>query len=207
MTTNNLKPSSNQELRISSKNHAVIKSCLSKNNIPLKKSKQLTEQTPKDQTKPQTFTSKENQKKVKKGSLPMNDASKTTLVSSSISNTNPPVAIKAPECASHRRRAAKKLRGKYSQAKNQGSDGNRVSSVLKNAKDRRIVRKYHKSNSFRSLRLILLIMLNFLSVVQALTDCQIMHEWLPAMFDGSGSACCDQPGISCTGGWGRINQM
>jgi hypothetical protein len=209
MPTNNLKPSSNQELRIFSKNPAVMGNCLSKNYITLKKSKQLSELTSEEQTKPQTFTYDENQKKVEeKDTLRMKDASKTTLISSSISKTNPPVAIKAPEGASHQRRAAKKPRGKYSQAKNQDSDGNHVSSVLNDAKDKRIVRAHHKGNSFRPLPLILLIMLSFLSVVQALTDCQIMHGWLPDMFDGIGNACCEHSGISCNqGGWGRISQM
>jgi hypothetical protein len=135
----------------------------------------------------------------------MKDASKTTLMISSVSNTNPPVAIKAPEGATHRRRAAKKPRGKYSQAKNQDSDGNRVSSVLNEAKDRNIVRKPRKisSRGGKAGWIILLVMLNFLGVVQALTDCQIMHEFQPAIFDGSGSACCEQPGITCTwGSWG-----
>jgi hypothetical protein len=163
-----------------------------------------------EQTRPQSFTSKKNQKKDKeKVTLSMNDANKTTFISSSICNTTQSVAIKAPEGATHQRHATKKRRGKYSQAKNQGSDGNRVSSVLNDAKDRRIVRKHYKGNSFRPLRLILLIMLTFLSEVQALTDCQIMHAWLPAMFDGSsGSACCEHPEITCEGGsWGRITQL
>jgi hypothetical protein len=54
----------------------------------------------------------------------------------------------------------------------------------------------------------LLVILSILSVVQALTDCQIMKNWLPEMFDGTGTACCLQPGISCkNGGWGRITGM
>jgi hypothetical protein len=56
--------------------------------------------------------------------------------------------------------------------------------------------------------ILLLFILSILSVVQALTDCQIMKDWLPEMVDGTGSACCSQPGISCkNGGWGRIREM
>jgi hypothetical protein len=55
---------------------------------------------------------------------------------------------------------------------------------------------------------ILLLLLSIMGVVQALTDCQIMHDWLPGMFDGTGTACCEQSGILCSGsGWGRIKQM
>jgi hypothetical protein len=54
--------------------------------------------------------------------------------------------------------------------------------------------------------ILLLLMLSILGVVQALTDCQIMNEWLPDMFDGT--ACCKQSGISCEQtGWGRITLM
>jgi hypothetical protein len=95
-----------------------MESCLSKNNITLKKAKQPTEKILEEQTKPQAFTPDENQKKVEeKGTLRIKNASKTTLISSSISNANPPVAIKAPEGATRRRRAAKKPRGKFSSAK------------------------------------------------------------------------------------------
>jgi hypothetical protein len=52
---------------------------------------------------------------------------------------------------------------------------------------------------------ILLMMMIIMGVAQALTDCQIMHDWLSEIFDGTGTACCDQSGISCH--WGRIKQM
>jgi hypothetical protein len=203
MPTRNTKLLSNRESRPSSpKNPVAKKSLLSKNNIPLKFS-QHNKRRAEEQTRPQTLTSKNPKKAEENGTLRIKDANKTTLISSSICNTNQSVAIKAPEGATHQRHAAKKLRDKYSLAKkNQDSDGNRVSFAPNYGKDRRIVRKHLKSNSFRPLRLILLNMLNFLSVVQALTDCQIMHAWLPAMFDGSGSACCSQTGITCY--WGGL---
>jgi hypothetical protein len=56
--------------------------------------------------------------------------------------------------------------------------------------------------------ILLLLILSILSVVQALTDCQIMKDWLPDMFDGTGTACCSQPGITCENvNWGRITGM
>jgi hypothetical protein len=76
--------------------------------------------------------------------------------------------------------------------------------------DRNIARKFQNNTFGRGKTgwILLILMINILGIVQALTDCQIMNEWLPEMFDGTGSACCVQSGISCTGGsWGRINQM
>jgi hypothetical protein len=65
--------------------------------------------------------------------------------------------------------------------------------------------------------LLLLLMMSILGVVQGLTDCQIMEDWLPTMFDGVGTACCLQSGITCNVctlidgeiicGSGRITQM
>jgi hypothetical protein len=54
----------------------------------------------------------------------------------------------------------------------------------------------------------LLLMLNILGVAQGLSDCQIMEGWMPDMFDGAGTACCDQSGIRCSGwSFGRIIRM
>jgi hypothetical protein len=58
-------------------------------------------------------------------------------------------------------------------------------------------------------------MMSILGVVKGLTDCQIMEDWLPAMFDGAGTACCVQAGITCNRGCnygqkcksGRITEM
>jgi hypothetical protein len=91
-----------------------MESCLSKNNITLKKYKQLTEQTPEEQTKPQAFTPDKNQKKIEeKGTLRMKDASKTKLIRSGFSIKKPSLALNVPVDATHQRRAAKKPRGKF----------------------------------------------------------------------------------------------
>jgi hypothetical protein len=29
------------------------------------------------------------------------------------------------------------------------------------------------------------------------TDCVIMNAWLPAMFSGTGTTCCDETGVTC----------
>jgi hypothetical protein len=47
--------------------------------------------------------------------------------------------------------------------------------------------------------LLSVVMLSILGIVQGLSDCQIMEDWLPAMFDGAGTACCIQSGITCNG--------
>jgi hypothetical protein len=52
---------------------------------------------------------------------------------------------------------------------------------------------------------VLLMMLSVLGVAQGASDCQIMTDWLPEMFNGDGTACCDQQGITCQGD--RITQM
>jgi hypothetical protein len=58
---------------------------------------------------------------------------------------------------------------------------------------------YYRSPSSKTSGFLLLMMLSILGVVQALTDCQIMHDWLPAMFNGTGIACCEEiiPTSSC----------
>jgi hypothetical protein len=53
--------------------------------------------------------------------------------------------------------------------------------------------------------ILLLLGLCIMGVAQALTDCQIMIDWLPKMFDGAGTSCCDQTGITCVSG--RITLM
>jgi hypothetical protein len=53
--------------------------------------------------------------------------------------------------------------------------------------------------------LLLLMILSVFGVVQGQSDCQIMIDWLPDMFNGDGTACCSQPGIACQGD--RITQM
>jgi hypothetical protein len=44
---------------------------------------------------------------------------------------------------------------------------------------------------------ILLVILSVFGVVQGLTDCQIMKDWLPKLFSGEGTACCSQAGLNC----------
>jgi hypothetical protein len=91
--------------------------------------------------------------------------------------------------------------------KNQGSDGGRVKERKARRNDVRSSQKFSFGRG-KTDWIFLLMMLSIVGVVQAISDCQIMNGWLPEMFDGSGDACCAQPGISCTGGsWGRIDQM
>jgi hypothetical protein len=52
---------------------------------------------------------------------------------------------------------------------------------------------------------VLLMMLSVIGVAQGASDCQIMIDWLPDMFNGDGTACCSQPGITCQGD--RITEM
>jgi hypothetical protein len=52
---------------------------------------------------------------------------------------------------------------------------------------------------------LLIIMLSVLGVVQAMTGCQIMNDWLPDMFNGTGKTCCEEIGIICVDG--RITEM
>jgi hypothetical protein len=173
MTTRNSKRPSNQGLRLfSSKNPAAKESYISKNNMPLMKVSLLAEQTPEEQTKPQTFTSDENQKKVEeKGTLRMKDASKTTHIRSCFSIKKPSLSLDAPVDDTHQRDSAKKPKGKFSLAKIQDSNGGRVSSVLKNRKDITFVRNPQRRASMRGTHVwfLLILMLNILDVVQALT--------------------------------------
>jgi hypothetical protein len=59
-----------------------------------------------------------------------------------------------------------------------------------------------------SVGLLLLVLLSNFGVAQgsqATTDCQILIDWLPEIFNGTDIACCDQAGIKCNGG--RITEM
>jgi hypothetical protein len=73
----------------------------------------------------------------------------------------------------------------------------------------RAISKYQKKNRRRNASgFHLLLLMSLPGLVQGITDCQIMEDWLPAMFTGAGTACCDQDGITCTGGsFGRITHM
>jgi hypothetical protein len=196
--TRNSELLSSRELGLSSPKPVVKNSFISKSNIPLNK------RTTDDQIKPQSFTTKKLQEPDEEmGTLCIKDANKTKVVQSTLNSS---AAVNQSDSSTHRRQAAKKRRGKFSLTKNQGSDGGRVSSV-KECKDRNIIWKPQRSTFMRgtSVWFLLLLMLSILSVVQALTDCQIMHEWLPDMFDGTVTVCCKHSGISCGGG--RINQM
>jgi hypothetical protein len=202
LTRNSELPSS-RELGLSSPKPVAKKSFLSKSNIPMKFS-QHNKRTTVEQTKPQFFTTKKRQDPDEEmGTIRMKDANKTKVVRSILNSS---VAVNPSDCSTHQRQAARKRKGKYSLAKNQGSDGGRVSSV-KERKDRNIIRKPRMISSVRvkPSGILLLLMLSILSVVQALSDCQIMHKWLPEMFDGSGIACCEQSGIGCV--TGRITEL
>jgi hypothetical protein len=81
----------------------------------------------------------------------------------------------------------------------------------------RIPRVYRMSPSAKSRGFLLILTLSIFGVAQAKTDCRIMSDWLPDMFNGTGTACCDQTftkcarnsvtkcGITCVDG--RITQM
>jgi hypothetical protein len=200
MPTSNSNLASNQGHSLSSSKPVAKKRFLSKSNILMKLS-QHNKSTTEEQTRPQSFTTKKPQEPDEEmGTLRMKDANNTKVVRSILNSSE---AANPSDRSTHQRQAAKKRRGKYSLAKNQGSDGGRV----KERKDRSIVRKPRMISYIRvkTSGILLLFMLSILSVVQALTDCQIMHEFQPAMFDGTGSKCCGQSGISC--GSGRIEQM
>jgi hypothetical protein len=202
MSTRNTKLFSNRDIRPSRpKNPVAKKSFIFKSNIPMKFS-QLYKRTTDDQTKFQSFTTKKRQDPDEEmGTLGIKDANKTKVVRSILNSS---ASVNPSESSTHQRQAAKKRRGKYSPSKNQGSDGGRV----KERKDRNIVRKSRMISSVRGIPswILILLMLSILDVVQALTDCQIMHDWLPKMFDGT--ACCKHSHITChQGDWGRITAM
>jgi hypothetical protein len=52
-------------------------------------------------------------------------------------------------------------------------------------------------------RLLLLWILCILGIAQALTDCQILNDWLPKKFNEA--SCCEESGITCAAG--RITKM
>jgi hypothetical protein len=121
-----------------------------------------------------------------------------------------PYSFAAEEHRENQHHTEKKSRGKIFPAKKKGSDGSRDSSNISKRLDRHIVRKSRMISSGRRKTpwILLLLMMSILGVVQALTDCQIMHEWLPEMFDGTGTVCCEQSGIKCDwGSRGRITEM
>jgi hypothetical protein len=62
----------------------------------------------------------------------------------------------------------------------------------------RNARGHGKISSF-----LLLMMLIFMGVAQALTDCQILNDWLPKKFNEA--SCCEHLAITCVSG--RITQM
>jgi hypothetical protein len=197
MSTSNSNLTYSREIRLSASNNPVAKKrCFYKNNIPLKKTSQLKQRKPGEHTaekrqepeeEPDTLLLKDGE-----------DASNTTLARSCSSIMKPSVI----------HNAANKTRGEYSPASQ--CDVSRVSPFLQDRKERSITRQNQKSTSGRGKTgwILLLVMINILGVVQALTDCQIMHEFQPAIFDGSGSACCAQADITCNdGSWGRITHL
>jgi hypothetical protein len=117
----------------------------------------------------------------------------------------------------HEPRAEGNTRDEYSRSKAQES-GKRVyrKHPTKNAGQRSQAPSYCMFPIGKPSLILLLMMLSILGVVQALTGCQIVHDWLPDIFNGSGTACCDQIvtkcyttstkcGITCVDG--RITQM
>jgi hypothetical protein len=62
-----------------------------------------------------------------------------------------------------------------------------------------------RQKSIGSFLLMTLSILGVAQAAQATTDCQIMIDWLPAMFNSTDTSCCDDDGIKCHAG--RITQM
>jgi hypothetical protein len=140
----------------------------------------------------------EKHKKLPKGisALLMNEAS----------FMSPPVSIDVPEEVHQQRHT----RGLYSPTKFQESSADRVSPIHKSRGDRKIVRNPLKNYFVRRKQsgFLLLMLLNNMGMVQALTDCQIMKDWLPTMLSGADTSCCSQVEITCAWGVrGRITQM
>jgi hypothetical protein len=57
--------------------------------------------------------------------------------------------------------------------------------------------EYCRSRRRKSSWILLLVILSIFGAVQALTDCQLVNNWLPDMFNGTGTACCDQTFTKC----------
>jgi hypothetical protein len=109
MPTRNTKLLSNRNIKPSLKNLDAKKSCLSKNNIPMKFSQHNKLRT-EEQTRPQSFASEKPQEPDEEmGTLRMKDANKTKVVRSIL---NSPAAVNPSDSSTHQRHAAKKPRGK-----------------------------------------------------------------------------------------------
>jgi hypothetical protein len=81
-----------------------------------------------------------------------------------------------------------------------------LSLSMKKGQRGQVMRSGHGHS--KTFGILFLLMVSVMGVVQALTDCLIMHDWLPDIFDGTGTACCEHSGITCSGGaWGRITAM
>jgi hypothetical protein len=199
MLTSNSNIPSFQGIRLfSSKNLDAKENYLSKKNMPLKKTQQI-QVRPSKRNIPRSFAAEKRQEhEDEKGTPPMISAKTTRQVRYCSSSSNPSSLTPVLVDATHHRPAVNKPGGK-----NQDSAGSCVYSILKNRKDRHIVKKFRNGSSRRgnpaASWILVLMMLNILGLVQAMTDCQIMHEWLPEMFSGSGKACCDQSFITCFG--------
>jgi hypothetical protein len=129
---------------------------------------------------------------------------KSALLMNEASLMTPPLSAYASDIAIQQRHT----RGLYSHTKTQVFSANRpIPPINKSLLDRNIFQKPQKSNTGRrkTSGFLLLVLLSILGVVQSQTDCQIMIDWLPSLFSGTGTACCTQTGITCY--WGRIEQM
>jgi hypothetical protein len=136
---------------------------------------------------PQTFIV-EKQQKLPKG--------KSAFLMNEASFMSPPVSNDGPDDVTQQRHT----RGLYSPTKIQESSAScAISRIPKSRKNGNIVRNPLKSRLLNSSGFLLLMLLNIMGMVQALTDCQIMKDWLPSMFSGTGTSCCSQTGIKCFG--------
>jgi hypothetical protein len=55
----------------------------------------------------------------------------------------------------------------------------------------------------KTVSFLLLLLLSIFGVAQALTDCQIVNDWLPKKFNET--SCCEHDFITCAAG--RITEM
>jgi hypothetical protein len=108
--------------------------------------------------------------------------------------------------ATHEPQAEGNTRDEYSRSKAHES-GKRVDRKhpTKNADQRSQAPSYCMFPIGKPSWILLLMMLSILGVVQALTDCKIVKNWLPDVFNGTGTACCAQSGVTCVDD--RITQM
>jgi hypothetical protein len=84
-------------------------------------------------------------------------------------------------------------------------DLSKMKSMENQAMTRTSWKGSRRQTSFGLLLLMTLSTLGVAQGAQATTDCQILIDWLPEMFNSTDTSCCDDDGIKCYAG--RITQM